>query len=268
MASEGSVRFVFARAMAAGVVLFANDVRFSRRGVVEVLLPRTSIEKIAREKLLLGSRESEQDGRGYAAVRFDAPALRLISAPNGRVFSGIPPRFTIAERGEVVAFLTGALLSSPLRPGIREWRIYCPSLERSLGLVALLRRVNIDASVRKCRVAYFVSISEQDGSGLSELTLDIPTPRSRRARPAAGSESLDEFNFRRRDEQRERTLRALSELGDNCPPTLRVAGELRLRFPDSSLEEIGKLCDPPQSRHALNGRLRRLHALAQEHEND
>ena len=47
-------------------------------------------------------------------------------------------------------------------------------------------------------------------------------------------------------------------------PELRAAGELRLEHPEATLSELGKLADPPLSKDALAGRLRRLCKKAQE----
>jgi DNA-binding transcriptional regulator WhiA len=46
------------------------------------------------------------------------------------------------------------------------------------------------------------------------------------------------------------------------PDHLRYAGELRLRFRDSSLDELGHHADPPMTKDAVAGRIRRLLAMA------
>jgi DNA-binding transcriptional regulator WhiA len=40
--------------------------------------------------------------------------------------------------------------------------------------------------------------------------------------------------------------------------TIALVGELRLKYPDKSVEELGKLADPPLTKDAVAGRLRRL----------
>ena len=59
-----------------------------------------------------------------------------------------------------------------------------------------------------------------------------------------------------------RVERALEILGDDVPEHLRYAGELRLRFRDSSLDELGHHADPPMTKDAVAGRIRRLLAMA------
>jgi hypothetical protein len=46
------------------------------------------------------------------------------------------------------------------------------------------------------------------------------------------------------------------------PDHLAVAGKLRLEHKQASLEELGALADPPMTKDAIAGRIRRLLALA------
>ena len=59
-----------------------------------------------------------------------------------------------------------------------------------------------------------------------------------------------------------RVERALEILGEEVPDHLRVAGELRLEHKQASLEELGQLADPPMTKDAVAGRIRRLLAMA------
>lgn len=47
------------------------------------------------------------------------------------------------------------------------------------------------------------------------------------------------------------------------PPTLRQVAQLRLRFPEATLQELGEMAVPPLSKSAINHRLRRINTLAQ-----
>ena len=51
-------------------------------------------------------------------------------------------------------------------------------------------------------------------------------------------------------------------LGDDVPDHLRTAGLLRLEHKQASLEELGQLHDPPLTKDAIAGRIRRLLATA------
>jgi DNA-binding protein WhiA len=59
-----------------------------------------------------------------------------------------------------------------------------------------------------------------------------------------------------------RVARALEILGDDVPEHLRYAGALRLEHKQASLDELGHLADPPMTKDAVAGRIRRLLAMA------
>ena len=58
--------------------------------------------------------------------------------------------------------------------------------------------------------------------------------------------------------------RVLEARGRNLPAPLLEAAELRLENPDCSLEELGRLFDPPLGKSGVNHRLQRLLAMAEE----
>ncbi len=51
-------------------------------------------------------------------------------------------------------------------------------------------------------------------------------------------------------------------LGEDAPDHLLQAGRLRLEHKQASLEELGALSDPPMTKDAVAGRIRRLLAMA------
>lgn len=55
-----------------------------------------------------------------------------------------------------------------------------------------------------------------------------------------------------------RVERALEILGDDISEHLKLAAELRLTHRQASLDELGRLADPPLSKDAIAGRIRRL----------
>jgi DNA-binding transcriptional regulator WhiA len=59
-----------------------------------------------------------------------------------------------------------------------------------------------------------------------------------------------------------RVERALEILGEDVPEHLRTAGMLRLEHKQASLEELGQLHEPPLTKDAVAGRIRRLLATA------
>jgi DNA-binding protein WhiA len=59
-----------------------------------------------------------------------------------------------------------------------------------------------------------------------------------------------------------RAARAMEILGDDIPEHLKEAGHLRVTHQQASLEELGALADPPMTKDAIAGRIRRLLAMA------
>src|SRR5664280_2368069 len=59
-----------------------------------------------------------------------------------------------------------------------------------------------------------------------------------------------------------RVQRAMEILGADAPEHLLSAGRLRMQHPQVSLEDLGLLADPPMTKDAVAGRVRRLLALA------
>ena len=62
-----------------------------------------------------------------------------------------------------------------------------------------------------------------------------------------------------------RVQRALQVLGPDIPEHLLLVGRLRLEHPQACLEELGRLANPPMTKDAIAGRIRRLLALADNH---
>ena len=59
--------------------------------------------------------------------------------------------------------------------------------------------------------------------------------------------------------------RLIAAKGENSlPPALLETAKLRLQYPEVSLEELGRLCDPPVGKSGVNHRLRKLEQLAAE----
>ena len=65
-----------------------------------------------------------------------------------------------------------------------------------------------------------------------------------------------------------RVERALEILAWDAPEHLLVAGRLRLEYGQASLEELGQRADPPMTKDAVAGRIRRLLAMADKRAKD
>jgi DNA-binding protein WhiA len=113
------------------------------------------------------------------------------------------------------------------------------------GISALLTRLGAHDSVLAWEERRLRREVRQTANRLANFD-DANLRRSARAAVAAGA----------------RVKAALEILGDDAPEHLLSAGRLRQEHSQASLEELGALADPPMTKDAVAGRIRRLLALA------
>ncbi len=196
----------------------------------------------------------------------------------GRPVRGLPPPVVSgavcdAESAWRGAFLAHGSLTEPGRSSALE--ITCPGPEAALALVGAARRLGISAKAREVRGVDRVVIRDGDAIGamLTRLgahdsVLAWEDRRMRREVRATANRlaNFDDANLRRSARAAvaagARVERALEILGDDVPEHLSVAGRLRLEHKQASLEELGALADPPLTKDAIAGRIRRLLAMA------
>jgi DNA-binding protein WhiA len=133
----------------------------------------------------------------------------------------------------------------------------------------------VPAKAREVRGVHRVVI--RDGEAISEMLGHMGARRSvqnweelrQRREVRANTNRLvnfDDANLRRSAQAAvaacARVERALEILGDSVPDHLQYAGRLRLDHRDASLDELGHHADPPMTKDAVAGRIRRLLALA------
>jgi DNA-binding protein WhiA len=201
-----------------------------------------------------------------------------------RPVRGLPNRLTTGSLEELAAVWRGAFLAhgsltDPGRSAALE--ITCPGNESAMALVGAAGRLGISAKAREVRGVYRVVI--RDGEKISDMLRlmgarttvgDWEQLRARREVRANANRlvNFDDANLRRSAEAAvaacARVQRALEILGDDLPEHLRYAGELRLSFRDSSLDELGHHADPPMTKDAVAGRIRRLLAMADKRAGD
>lgn len=212
-----------------------------------------------------------RDGQGLVRQ------LGLIDA-RGMPVRGLPPQVVGSGFAEQVAIWRGAFLAhgSLTEPGrSMSMEITCPSSEAALALVGSARRLDVLAKAREVRGSERVQIRDGDAisamltrMGAHEAVLAWEERRLRREVKASANRlaNFDDANLRRSVRAAiaagARVERALEILGDDVPAHLRAAGELRLANKQASLEELGSLHDPPLTKDAIAGRIRRLLAMA------
>jgi len=202
----------------------------------------------------------------------------------GRPARGLPPHVVSAGVCCAVAAWRGAFLAhgSLTEPGRScSLEVSCPGPEAALALVGAARRIGIMAKAREVRGIDRVVVKDGDAIGamLTRLgahasVLAWEERRVRREVRATANRlaNFDDANLRRSARAAvaaaARVTRALEILGTDAPDHLVVAGRLRLEHRQASLEELGALADPPLTKDAIAGRIRRLLALADKQAHD
>ncbi|MGO2663189.1 DNA-binding protein WhiA [Mycetocola reblochoni] len=195
-----------------------------------------------------------------------------------RPVRGLPNRLTTGSRDDLAAlwrgaFLAAGTLTEPGRSAALD--IVCPSNEAAMALVGAASRLDISAKAREVRGVQRVVI--RDGEAISSMLIRMGANgavaewdeiRQRREVRATANRlvNFDDANLRRSAQAAvaacARVERALELLGTDVPKHLRYAGELRLSHRDASLDELGHHADPPMTKDAIAGRIRRLLAMA------
>jgi DNA-binding protein WhiA len=198
--------------------------------------------------------------------------------PKGRPVRGLPAHLvsgSIAEAQAVWrgAFLARGSLTDPGRSASLE--ITAPGNEAAMALVGVARCLGVVAKAREVRDLFRVVIREGEAiaamltqMGAHTQVLKWEELRLRREVRATANRlaNFDDANLRRSAQAAvaagARVARALEILGDDVPEHLRYAGALRLQHKQASLDELGHLADPPMTKDAVAGRIRRLLAMA------
>jgi DNA-binding protein WhiA len=177
------------------------------------------------------------------------------------------------------AFLAHGSLTEPGRSCALE--VTCPGPEAALALVGAARRIGLSAKAREVRGVDRVVVKDGDAIGAlltrigahsSVLTWEERRVRREVRATANRLANFDDANLRRSARAAvaaaARVARALEILGEAAPHHLTGAGRLRLDHRQASLEELGALADPPLTKDAIAGRIRRLLALADKRARD
>src|ERR1700742_4819092 len=233
-------------------VLSASGIRKSTRYVVRVAKDG---EALARQTGLL-------DLRG-----------RPVRGLPAQVVGGSVADAEAAWRG---AFLAHGSLTEPGRASAVE--VSCPGPEAARALVGAARRLGVSAKAREVRGSDRVVVRDGEAigalltrMGAQDTRLTWEERRMRREVRATANRlaNFDDANLRRSARAARaavaaaaRVERALEILGDTVPDHLSSAGKLRVEHRQASLEELGRLADPPMTKDAVAGRIRRLLSMA------
>ena len=196
----------------------------------------------------------------------------------GRPVRGLPVHVVGGSVADVEAAWRGAFLAhgSLTEPGRSSaLEVSCPGPEAALALVGAARRLGISAKAREVRGADRVVVRDGEAigalltrMGAQDTRLTWEERRMRREVRATANRlaNFDDANLRRSARAgvaaAARVERALEILGGTVPDHLAAAGKLRVEHRQASLEELGRLADPPMTKDAVAGQIRRLLSMA------
>src|SRR6201998_2606335 len=196
----------------------------------------------------------------------------------GRPVRGLPAQvvggsIADAEAAWRGAFLAHGSLTEPGRSSALE--VSCPGPEAALALVGAARRLGISAKAREVRGADRVVVRDGEAigalltrMGAQDTGLTWEERRMRREVRATANRlaNFDDANLRRSARAAvaaaARVGRALEILGETGPDHLAPRGKRRVEPNRAWLEERGRLADPPMTKDAVAGRIRRLLSMA------
>lgn len=195
-----------------------------------------------------------------------------------RSIRGLPNRLTTGNAAELAAIWRGAFLAAgtlidPGRSAALE--IGAPTPEAAMALVGAAGRIGVSAKAREVRGMPRVLVREGEAIGrligrMGAVQTLADWESQRTAREVRSNVNrlvnFDDANLRRSAQAAvaacARVERALEILGPDIPEHLAYAGELRLTHREASLDELGHYADPPMTKDAVAGRIRRLLAMA------
>ena len=270
----GGLHLVSGRVVVEAELDTGSAARRLRREVAQVFGHSSDVHVLAAAGLRRGSRyvvRVARDGEGLARQ------TGLIDG-HGRPVRGLPPQVVSGSTCDAAAAWRGAFLAhgSLTEPGrSASLEVTCPGPEAALALVGAARRIGVPAKARDVRGVDRVVIRDGDdiGAMLTRLgahdsVLAWEERRMRREVRATANRlaNFDDANLRRSARAAvaagARVQRAMEILGADAPEHLLSAGRLRMQHSQVSLEDLGLLADPPMTKDAVAGRVRRLLALA------
>lgn len=270
----GGLHIISGRIVIEAELDHAASARRLRAAVAEVYGHDSEIIVVSGNGLKKGSRYVVRVVREGETL---ARQTGLLDA-RGRPVRGLPSVIVNGSVADAVAVWRGAFLAhgSLTEPGrSSSLEVTCPGPEAALALVGSARRLGITAKAREVRNVDRVVI--RDGDSIAQLltrmgahqTLLVWEERRMRKEVRATANRLanfDDANLRRSAQAAvaagARVERALEILGEDVPDHLKYAGELRLAHKQASLDELGRLAEPPMTKDAIAGRIRRLLAMA------
>ena len=274
------LRFTGALHIVAGRIVIESEVdteqtaQRMQQTIAEIYGHESELTSVTGGGLRRGGRYIVRVDSGGEALARQTGLLDL----RGRPVRGLPPAVVNGSLQDAEAVMRGAFLAhgsltEPGRSSAIEFT--CPGPEAALALVGAARRLDVMAKAREVRGVDRVVV--RDGETIAHLlermgaSESLRTWREQRTRKEVRATAnrlanFDDANLRRSAQAAvaagARVERALHILGDDVPEHLRYAGQLRVANKQASLDELGRLADPPLTKDAIAGRIRRLLVMA------
>src|SRR4029079_15274656 len=276
----GGLHSIAGRIFIEADVDLASTARRLRAAIAEVYGHQSEIIVVSGGGLRRGNRYVVRVVRDGEALARQTGLLDV----RGRPVRGLPSAVVNGSAADAEAVWRGAFLAhgSLTEPGRSSGlEVPCPGPESALALVGAARRLGIQAKAREVRGVDRVVV--KDGDAIAALLTRIGAHNSvlaweerrvrREVRATANRlANFDDANLRRSARAAvaaaARVTRALEILAEDAPTHLTSAGRLRLEHRQASLEELGAPADPPLTKDAIAGRIRRLLALADKRARD
>ena len=186
------------------------------------------------------------------------------------------PRMVVTMPGEVSKVERRAVINAMERIGARQ--IFVVEQAFAAALVRLIARFELKAHViarRQTTLVYLKGQSEITdmlsilGAQTARFAMEDAYIRKELRNNANRAVNCDSANVQRAVAASSRQAQAISRLlaargEQSLPPALAQTARMRLAHPELSLEELGRMLDPPLGKSGVNHRLRRLEQMAQE----
>lgn len=270
----GGLHIVGGRVVVEAEVDLGSTARRLRREIFDLFTYSADVHVLSAGGLRKSARYIVRVAKEGEALARQTGLLDL----RGRPVRGLPAQVVGGSVGDAEAAWRGAFLAhgSLTEPGRSSAiEVSCPGPEAALALVGAARRLGISAKAREVRGTDRVVI--RDGEAIGDLLTRMGAQdtrlvweerRMRREVRATANRlaNFDDANLRRSARAAvaaaARVERALEILGEDVPDHLAAAGALRVEHRQASLEELGQLADPPMTKDAVAGRIRRLLSMA------
>lgn len=270
----GGLHIVAGRVVVEAEVDLGSIARRLRREIFELYGYSSDVHMLSAGGLRKTSRYVVRVAKDGEALARQTGLLDM----RGRPVRGLPAQVVGGTVGDSEAAWRGAFLAhgSLTEPGRSSaLEISCPGPEAALALVGAARRLGVAAKAREVRGSDRVVVRDGEAigalltrMGAQDTRLVWEERRMRREVRATANRlaNFDDANLRRSARAAvaaaARVERALNILGDDVPDHLAAAGSLRVQHRQASLEELGQLADPPMTKDAVAGRIRRLLSMA------